>query len=1357
MNKSIEFFISFMVLRGVMYCLAVLITCSTALAEPRIVSRYTIQNGLPQSTVSDVLRDRNGFIWVATSEGAARFDGDRFTLLKDLIDSDSAKSKRKFGKYAYRFAQDSSGTIWIGYLGSGLEKYDPETGKIVQWLPTNSILTGGEVYGLDVDDNDKLWLASRDNLFFVAPGSNELELFPGISQSLKAAGSNRILSIEVENDNIWLGTERAGLWKLNVNSKEFGRVKFQNDEGTPLLETTVQRIHKSAYGLLVGTLNNGLFLLNGDGHKLDHFSKSNGQTLGDNEVTSIIAAPDGKIWVGTWSDGVNILDLETKRFMSLKSSLVNRSTLSSNTILSLLLEPNGTVWAGTYDNGLNSFSKSPDHFTAYQADPLAKSGPVANMIWSIERENDDDFWVGTKSGVSYFSAAKSSFLPLKNRLISNDIRALLRTDDALWIGTKRGLEYLAEPTVSANGEWNFAKQVTLKNEPSSGATLSNSFIRLLMKDNQSRIWIGTQNGLNRIDSNTKEVRRYLTSQTGSELDDGSLPHGRIRSIRQDTDGTIWIGTSGGLSRYLESEDKFQNYNDLAQFQDLDIRDIWLDPFGYHWLATGDGIGRINFVSGEAKWFDADNKLPNTSIYNLLSDDLGGLWFTTNNGLGRIDVETFDVKSFDIRNGLLSNEFNFNAALKLTDNHFVVGGVAGFYTYDPERVLANKDAKLVPISVTFSKPYNFGEEIVLAGQESISAFIALHDYQRPRYNSINWLLEGRDIQSTKTLGSTAELKFTELQPGQYKLRVWGHSSSGVASEKLTFPITVPYPFWRTWSGWTLLFVLWLLVATSLAVLFSRQSRIRSEKLALLIDEKTYELQQQTEQLIEINAQRDTFYLHASHELRTPLSLIRAPIEQLLKTSADQNVSENWLGLVKSSVDRLERLVNQMLKVARSGNEKSSLIQMHESYVFELDAFLLPLLRTTDERLSYEGKTLSVSPLPTCVIDLNAHHLESVLINLIDNAVTASVQDKFGEAAVRFDATVEDGGVLVLKIANNGKLFSNQNKQLHDQEIGLDECTHVHGIGLSVVAEAVNALGAEMRVNVDGQVTIFEVKIPVDCEPARPDYRAYTLNDVHERINPDSVFNLLILEDDLDLGEFLFDTLSEKYSVVLTQTLKQAQNFIEEKDVDLILSDIMIGLDETAGFTLGTRVRDSAEHSHIGVIYMTARGGEGDRVAAFDSWADGFVTKPLHLDELMSVIDNFINKRTRAQARLQQLYGQDAKVELRDDRTQFSPIDQQLAKRMLKIMTDNMSDCDFNLSQMAVLMKMSERSLQRKLKILVGVTFSETLTAKRLEFASQLLKQGASVKAAAFDSGYSGTSHFSRAFKKHFGKTPSSIRE
>jgi len=553
------------------------------------------------------------------------------------------------------------------------------------------------------------------------------------------------------------------------------------------------------------------------------------------------------------------------------------------------------------------------------------------------------------------------------------------------------------------------------------------------------------------------------------------------------------------------------------------------------------------------------------------------------------------------------------------------------------------------------------------------------------------------------------------------------------------------------------------------------RIKNERLELRNKEVTAQneqinlqktqLEEQAKKLHELDEIKSRFFTNISHEFRTPLTLIIGPLEQLLASVNDSKVLQSLKLMLRNAKNLLE-LINQLLEISKieKGNVKLKfqkgniadelkyIIEMFSSFASEKDIELT----FTKDHSDYTGY-------------IDKEKFNKIIINLLSNAFKHTQK---GSIKVEI-AKSEIQGFVKVRISDTGIGIHKEKlpfifDRFYQADNSETEGTAGTGIGLSYIKELIHLykgiITAESEV---GKGSSFVVEIPVVLDFYSADEYEMVTNenlgslDVKMEAEDDGVENqdekaavkhetILIVEDHADLRRFIAESLSATYLILEAKNGEEGIQKAKSKLPDMVITDIM--MPKVNGIELTKTLKTTETTSHIPIVMLTAKGSLESKIEGLECEADDYLTKPFNIEELKVRIKNIIKTRKK----LQEKYNKSIVVNPSEITT--TSVDEKFLSKLLKTVEDNMADSDFSVEMLCELVGMSRANIHKKLKHLVNQSATEFINSIRLKRAAQLIKQNAgNISEIAYDVGFNNLSYFSRAFKNHFGITPTEMME
>ena len=687
---------------------------------------WLTENGLPQNTVQAIVQTQDGYLWIGTQEGVARFDGVNFTVF-DKENTPAFKSNDirflqpdrrgrlwistsyglvcrdngEFRGYTVNeglpdnsigpIVEDASGNIWIGTAG-GLARFENEKFKTFtteQGLSSNLVLT------LYARTNGTILVGTSAGVQSVSGDQFTSWTIPSLMLP-----SNILAMAETKNGQVWYGTP-YGLYGLHGGVP----LNLPNERISALLADREG-------ALWIGTPGGVARWQNG---KLETFTSANG--LSSNLVLSMFEDREGSIWIGTEAGGLN--QLKSKKF----KTFTTREGLPSDLVKTVYQDAQGGIWIGSNGGGLTLFKDGK--FTTW----TTKDGLSSDVVLSLAGDKEGTIWVGTPDGLNRFRDGNFQLFTFADGLSNDLIRSVfVDRSGVLWVGTRDGLNVLR------------GKEFTTY---STQDGLANNFIGAIYEDSKGNLWVGTLGGLSRIKDGkfqTFTIKDGLSSNT-------------VISLYEDASGDLWIGTNGGGLNRLRG-DKFVSFTSGKGLSADVIYRILEDKQQNLWCSSNKGIFRVNKAELEKAASDA-----NCNVNPVFYGPADGTLTREASGGGH------------------------PAGWQTSDGRMWFATIKGLAVIDPQHIPLNTTPPPIAIEqlVVDNKAAALNQEVSLSpGTSRLDFYYTALSFIAPENVRFKYKLEGFD-DNWIDAGSRRVASYTNLRPGNYKFRVIAANNDGVWNE------------------------------------------------------------------------------------------------------------------------------------------------------------------------------------------------------------------------------------------------------------------------------------------------------------------------------------------------------------------------------------------------------------------------------------------------------------------------------------------------------------------------------------------------------------------------------------------------
>ena len=571
-------------------------------------------------------------------------------------------------------------------------------------------------------------------------------------------------------------------------------------------------------------------------------------------------------------------------------------------------------------------------------------------------------------------------------------------------------------------------------------------------------------------------------------------------------------------------------------------------------------------------------------------------------------------------------------------------------------------------------------------------------------------------------------FTGLSYGHYRIEVRTYCNGKYSIYNKVINLDVLAPWYLT--VWAKLIYLSLVLGFMAAVIF------------IYLHKKKRDLEEAKMQ----------FLINATHDIRSPLTLIMEPLKKLKERLGNAEEYHEDIDTMDRNAQRLLTLVNQILDKRRLDKHQMKL-SCRETNLVEFSRGLVSLF-TYNANLRGINIRLEMPETPVNAwIDRNK--LDKAIANLLSNAFKYTPNG--GEIIFRIEK--QDKKVLLYVIDSGKGLGKNDDaKTLFERFYQGKNSADMHlggsGIGLNLCRSIVRLHGGDVYAHnrEDGKSgACFIIELPLGKEHLKNNQIYSDNGKTKKKQQRDAASRnckILLVDDDIEICRYLKSELSDWYRFVICNNGKEALNQLFSDDFDLVISDVV--MPEMDGITLLKNIKGNANISHVPVIMLTSKSEISDRLEGIKLGADAYLAKPFSLEELHLTIDNLIDNVRRLKGKFSGALKQDDKVE----KIEVKGNDEELMERIMKVVNENMSDSDFNVEKMCDEVGVSRTQLHRKLKEMTGVPTSEFLRNIRLNEAARLIREHKiNITQVSYMVGFANNSHFSTAFKKYFGMSPS----
>jgi signal transduction histidine kinase/DNA-binding response OmpR family regulator/ligand-binding sensor domain-containing protein len=1251
--------------------------------------------------------------------------------------------------------EDDNGFIWISSKTGILRLTEDDCRSYLLPSQTSDIITVNMVYGVS-----GLIAYTNNGQFFRY--SNLFDRFDFIVDLRTILNTQRLVIFNVLID-------QEGIIYI---SSSYGFFRYTKELELELISAiNSEKSHLAWYN------NNNLFFSRNDGIYLHNIQTDEIESFplidyaGNFSVSHLFYDNEEMLlWIGTHSGKLMYLDVEKKKFRN--TELTN---LPNQPILTIEANTDSTIMLGYDGQGLWEITRNGNKIlNVYREDvdnPLSLRG---NGVYDIFKDSNERIWVCTYSGgVSFFDQSLVDVTQIRhiinnqNSLINNDVNDIFEDSEGnVWFATNNGVSRWNMTT----NKWDHY----LNSQRGQAHSVLSVF-----GDSEGKIWAGTWSaGVFVMDGKTGRSLNHINQNIVAEAGDF------IFDILEDSQGDLWtVGVMEYVTRYKQKEKEIIKYRYEPTYVIKELnsdemllgctfglvllnrhtksQEILLDGYIVNdffvlgqdvWCTTsGGGLIKLNLINKTYRKYTIESGLLSNHLNSIYYAN-GFLWIGTESGLCTFNPKTEEVLTYTSIIQLANISFNPGSGYLLSNGNLIFGTNQGAimfnpYTLEPRKAKGQifiQDIIISGRTIRDSKVYDLTspvdslEKLSLSYSQSTITIELLPKGIATPESKISWKLEGLDnVWSIPS--SIRLLTFANLPSGNYKLniRLYNNSLTEVIDERV-LEIRVNPPFWGT---------LWfyiLVIVSALGIIYF------SFRYHLGLIQKLH------------SEEKVAFFANTAHEIRTALTLISGPIKEIRKENSLSERGRYYITLATEQVENLLKIATQLLDFQKFDKRKGQL-KLKEVNVVELIQQRMNMFESFAESnmVSLEFK----SNVDSCITAIDEDIMARVIDNLLSNAIKYSHKEgkvnlSFHKGKKSWELSVKDHGIGISQKGQT-QLF----KEFYRSENAVNSEIVGSGIGLLMVRNYIeNHNGKVTCTSQENQGSEFKIELPYlsviewlsqsnmnnDTDPETQ------LEDLHseyptEEIERISNINILVVEDNHNLREYMNVTLSAEFNVSTVVNGKEAWEFFKKELPDLVISDVM--MPEMDGFELCRLMKSTYETSHIPVILLTGLTEKAEQLHGIGLGADAYLTKPFDMSLLIKCVGSIISNRKAIREKALKLIDRDP-----EDSIMKNEHNDLFVKNALEIVKSNISNPDFGKDTFAREMNVSSSLLYKKIKSLTDQSPSDFIKSVRLKEALELLKSRKhTITEVSEMCGFSSVGYFSTVFKKYYRKTPSEILE
>lgn len=1225
---------------------------------------------------------------------------------------------------------DEDGKIWTGINGTIYKITPTPQGQLEKSSISEQLTFWPGIYFKDmIAKENEVWIATHIGLFRYNKSNNTRKLYENNQNDPHSLSQNYLTNLAITDDKQLIAGTLRGANIYNPITDNFERLTHSSTSNSLLNSNFINCIRVDGQHIWFGTESGGINKLTPKRlviHNYQH-DKENPASLSDNPVNVIYEDKEGSLWVGTVEGGLNLKKQGTEQFIHYRWE---RGEISHNSVSSLVNDNQGRLWVGTWGGGINIMNpKAPNRPLQVIYTHPETGFPLFFIAVLVYDPTNNGMWIGANRGLFFYDMATQKFIsPFANRMAENIrgcLGAIIDKENKLWVGSTEGVYIIdlnSRSPQSKEGEFQHRHLNYKLDNPQSGLIEK---ISCFCEAKDGTLWLGSNGyGIYKriIDKQGKE--KFISYNT-----DQGLINNNVRSLEEDINGSIWIGTNNGLSCFHPNENRFTNYTKQDGFPDAQ----------FYWNAS---------------YRSSDGTLYFGSVAGLTAID------------GNLPVVT--VQPANIR----------FTRLRIGNENILPGN-----KYLPKDIAVTQEIKLHEKEKSFSLEFsalNFEPDNTATYSYRLLGFEDKW-VQAPgnrRFASYTNLRPGSytlQVKYTPDGGdgteNMAELKVTIL-PYFYKttwfilllvvlalLATWQTYQWRIRNFKRQREL-----LHRTVEERTYQLEQQKQLLENQTEELSRQNRmltLQNEK----ITRQKAQLSRMARKVQELTLDKIAFFTNITHEFRTPITLIIGPIERALKLSYNPQVIEQ-LNFVERNSKYLLSLVNQLMDFRKIESGKLNIVATKGDFVSFIHSLLTPFEVFARER------NISIKHyfhMKSSEIFFDEEAMHKVITNLLSNAI------KF----------TPDGGSISIYIATLPAIDAKEEKLylcVSDTGTGIQEPDTAQifnrfyqskkqakypvygqtgtGIGLYLCKRIVKMHDGEICVRNNHTIGCsFRILLPLPKEENISDQLIDDNNippaattEKNELPKERLALTILVVEDNADMRGYIRSILRDYYNVLEATNGAEALDVLNNQSVDFIISDLMMPVMD--GIELSRRVKETFTISHIPFLMLTAKTSPETRLESYRTGVDEYLLKPFDETLLLTRIENILDNRRRYQRKFK------TNMDVEALNIEEESGDKKFINQVMEAIKEHYKNPYFEVSDFSEAVGVSKSLLNKKLQSLIGQSAGQFIRNYRLNTARELLLKNRETKQMniaeiAYEVGFNDPKYFARCFSKQFNTTPSAL--
>ena len=1108
----------------ILLCLVCISTTSRAQTQEIKFNLINGMNGIFLGKINSITQDKNGTMWFSdqTNRCIIQYDGSRMIRYQH-----NAKDPNTLGGYYPEWiCADSIGNIWIGFYGFGIDKFDPVTNTFTHYRhdPKDpKSISNDTVSIILIDHQKKIWIGTNQGLNLMDPATGTFKHYVHDPANPKSLSHNRVRALyEDHQGTLWVGTgfpwinnNLGGLNRFDRNTGTFTTYLHDPENNNTLINNKVRAIFEDSNGTLwIGTMGDGLHSLDRASgiitrHKYvpKHPEKISRPPLKhpEDHITFITEDAEKCLWIGTFSNGIVRFNPQTKTSTHYTNSSSTSTGYKDVTGWTAFASTGGWLWISTQESNLYKV----DLYNTKVQNNLT----LGYTSYSLLEEDKKIQWFSANEGLFRKDLTTGSTKQFRNdpenpKSISSNWPTKIYKDPegTIWISTVGGLNRYDENTQT------FTRYLMNANDTSS---LAWNEVSELYTDSKSNFWVATYGGgIHLMDKDKGTFKRFRSIETDSTSLSGDI----VTAFLEGDSNDLWIGTwdSKGVSRLNYETKKFKRY--LSGISVCAIRE---DSEGSIWVGSTNNIYKYDAQMDTFALYRVGGVPVNVNeMKSMIVDKEDNLWTFSISGVIRINQKKNQYIVYGKQNGFTAEDYPYASANLLSNGDIVVGNWTGYYTFDPDKFVVPTGKPQLYLSNLYvngqlihpgehsalSTSLEATKELRLSHDQNVFSFtFSSIDYTPEESKFFYCKLENYD-NDWKQVDPNSQLYYFNVPPGKYVLKINALNTMYGTWVQKDITIIISPPWWKSWWAYALYTIAIIGLAFSVHRYFKAQvikeerERNRAHELAQAkeIEKAYHELKNTQAQLIQSEKMASLGELTAgiAHEIQNPLNFINnfADVNAELIDEMNQGIEKGDMEEVKSiSLNIKENEQKIIFHGKRADSIVKGMLQHSRASSGTKEPTDINALADEYLRLAYHGlrakdksfnATMKTDFDPSIgMINIVPQDIGRVILNLITNAFYV-VDEKKKHLQVEYDPTVtvstkKLGTLVLVSVKDNGPGIPPHVLEKIFQPFFTTKPTgQGTGLGLSLSYDIVKAHGGELKVETkEGEGTTFIIQLPI----------------------------------------------------------------------------------------------------------------------------------------------------------------------------------------------------------------------------------------------------------------------------------------